>query len=328
MLRKNGWSLKLWRGFVLGAVLAAGTLFAPVGAHAQEVVIFSEDFQNDPGARWRSGGLLNTWEFIFEGTNRVAADTPNREYEINTDSFLSTYNSVNLSGHTSCRVLFAMRLDLELDKDFLFTEASTDGQGFVPISQLTGSTGGSFQNFDKNLGTFAGKPQVWIRFHITSDNTDTSNTGVEIDDVRIVCGSPAPPSPTPSESVSTTPTQVPTPTPTATQSPTPTPTPGTCTSANPCPTSTTGSVKSVSGGRLKISGGVTPAVPGGKVVVVLYRKKDGKFRKVGSKTDELNTESLFSVTMDRPRRGKCKVTAVFLGDAGHLGSAAGTKFDC
>ncbi len=327
-LKKNGLATKVFRGFLLGCVLSAGTLLAPVGAQAQEVVVFSDDFQNNPGDRWRSGGLQNAWEFIFEGTNRVLADSPTREYEIGTDSYIAIYNPVNLSGQPNCRVLFNLRLDLEADKDFLKTEASTDGQGFVPISQLTGDTGGAFQAQDKNLGTYAGQPQVWIRFHLTADNVDTNDTGAEIDDVRIVCGAAATPTPSPSESVSSTPTAVPAPSPTASQSPTPTPTAGTCTSGNPCATNTTGSVKSVRGGKLRISGGVTPAVPGGKVLVILFRKKDGKFRKVASKTDELNTESRFSVTMNRPAPGRCKVIASFLGDAGHQASAAGTKFNC
>ena len=323
MFMRNGVARKVGLGLISGCVMAAASLFAPISAQAQEVVLFFDDFQNDPTSRWRSGGFLNSWEFVFEGTNRILSESPGREYEGTTNSYASTYNPLNLSNQTNCRILWDLRLDTELDKDFLFTEASTDGQAFVPVSQLTGSTGGVFQTFDRTLGSYSGQPNVWFRFRLASDNNDANNQGADIDNVRIVCGAPAPtPTPSPSESGSSSPTAIPS------SSPSPSPTSGACTSTSPCETNTTGSVRSVRGGKLKVAGGVTPAVPGGKVVVVLFRKKDGKFRKVASKTDELNTASLYSVTLNRPSSGTCKVTAAFLGDEAHLASAAGTKFNC
>jgi hypothetical protein len=79
---------------------------------------------------------------------------------------------------------------------------------------------------------------------------------------------------------------------------------------------------------IKVTGYVFPAHPAKKVTVTLYRKRSGVFRALSTKRPMLNSLSRYATSFSRPRRGACKVTARFGGDADHRASAKSVSFRC
>lgn len=80
--------------------------------------------------------------------------------------------------------------------------------------------------------------------------------------------------------------------------------------------------------RVKASGALSPAHPGKTVAVSLYRKRDGVFRRLSTKSVTLNLASAYATSFSRPRPGSCKVTARFPGDTDHLASSKSVTFRC
>jgi PKD repeat protein len=80
--------------------------------------------------------------------------------------------------------------------------------------------------------------------------------------------------------------------------------------------------------RVRAYGPVNPDHPGDGVTVTLLRHRDGRFRKVDSNTPTLNSASRYSTAFDRPKDGRCRMKASYLGDADHLGSTAVANFAC
>jgi hypothetical protein len=95
----------------------------------------------------------------------------------------------------------------------------------------------------------------------------------------------------------------------------------------PFPSRTTGRI-SKTASRIKAYGRVLPKHPGKRVVVKLSRKANGSFRLVATKRTSLNAQSRYGVRFARPRAGKCRVTALFGGDGGHLRSSHTANFSC
>ena len=81
------------------------------------------------------------------------------------------------------------------------------------------------------------------------------------------------------------------------------------------------------GGRIRIRGRLSPAHPGKRMVVTLFRRRNGVWvrlavkRPLMSGTTDLNgdgfTDSSFKTRFPRPRPGRCRVVARFRGDADH-----------
>lgn len=80
--------------------------------------------------------------------------------------------------------------------------------------------------------------------------------------------------------------------------------------------------------KIKASGNVRPRHKGDKVLVELLRKKDGEFKLVADDKVTLSNRSSYSTSFARPSKGKCRVTAEFLGDNDHLGSHASRSLGC
>jgi hypothetical protein len=89
--------------------------------------------------------------------------------------------------------------------------------------------------------------------------------------------------------------------------------------------------------RVVVRGRVTPAVPGQRMVVKLYKKRAGKWLLVATKRPMLSAArdpdgdgvsySSYLSRFTRPRRARYfKVVATYLGDAEHLGSRAVKRF--
>ncbi len=92
-------------------------------------------------------------------------------------------------------------------------------------------------------------------------------------------------------------------------------------------TTTTLSV-ATKGNTVKAKGSVDPFAPGLELKLTLFRKKNGKFRKVDTAHPALNTTGHYSTQFARANSGKCKLTASFSGDSDFAKSSASKKFSC
>jgi hypothetical protein len=78
---------------------------------------------------------------------------------------------------------------------------------------------------------------------------------------------------------------------------------------------------------LTVRGRVTPTGRG-RVAVTLFRKRNGAFARVASKTPMLTRAGAFAPSFPRPQSGMCKAAARYGGDASHRPSQATTTFRC
>ena len=92
-------------------------------------------------------------------------------------------------------------------------------------------------------------------------------------------------------------------------------------------TTTTASVTRTSG-AVRVRGAVSPSHPGKRVIVTLFRKRNGVFARVATKQPLLSASSVYTATFMRPRPGACRVTSRFPGDADHRASARSISFRC
>jgi hypothetical protein len=93
------------------------------------------------------------------------------------------------------------------------------------------------------------------------------------------------------------------------------------------------------GDKIKANGTVIPSSPGTEMTVTLYKKVNGKFKKIGSSHPALSAAvdldndgtleaSRFSTSFKRPNGGTCKVKARFPGDTDTFPSTAQKTFQC
>lgn len=91
-------------------------------------------------------------------------------------------------------------------------------------------------------------------------------------------------------------------------------------------------------GRIRASGLVTPAHPGRRMIVRLYRYSQGKWVWLMTRrpylygSSDLNldgfSDSRYRTSFLRPRAGTCKVVAIFRGDSDHRSSRISKKISC
>jgi hypothetical protein len=98
---------------------------------------------------------------------------------------------------------------------------------------------------------------------------------------------------------------------------------------DPSPTSISVTA-AVTGESILVSGAVLPAQPGGPVTVTVVRskRKGAPYRRVRSAEATINLEGTFSTRVNRKRKGNCRLTAAWAGDADSLPSSATTGFRC
>lgn len=80
--------------------------------------------------------------------------------------------------------------------------------------------------------------------------------------------------------------------------------------------------------KIVARGKVKPNHEGERVVVKLFKKKNGTFKLVEAKGKKLSTQSKYKVAFDRPNANRCMITARFSGDGHHKPSAAADRFGC
>jgi hypothetical protein len=79
---------------------------------------------------------------------------------------------------------------------------------------------------------------------------------------------------------------------------------------------------------VRVRGAVSPSHPGDRVLVTLFRKRNGAFAKVAAKWSLLGSASGYTAKFRRPRPGACRVISRFPGDADHRASARSVTFRC
>jgi hypothetical protein len=137
---------------------------------------------------WRSGGTHSRWGLTTEYArtgNLSIADSPITYYDNDTDSWLESTFSLDLSQALSAEISFFYRGVLQSDQDFLYFEASTDGgASWEPFPEAINGSEFSFVEYAADLGEYIGNSDVRLRFHLVS-NSAGQREGIIIDDVTI-----------------------------------------------------------------------------------------------------------------------------------------------
>ncbi len=163
------------------SVLSAGL---PAGSP-----LFSDDMESG-GSNWSAG---SPWTLITgpasTGTHSWT-DSPGGDYQNNANASLTLARPLYLVGKHGTKLEFVLRLDTELDRDWLYVEGSRDGSLWFLLFGVSGSTAGQFERFDANLGDLDGAPQARFRFRLQSNGIITRD-GVYIDDVVVTANDSA-----------------------------------------------------------------------------------------------------------------------------------------
>jgi parallel beta-helix repeat protein len=162
--------------------------------------ILTEGFEGDfPGNKWQLSGDP-TWGktnyLKHSGQNSVfcAKDgndgvTPPANYPNNVNA-LMVFGPFDLTDASLAFVRFWYLMGTEINKDWFYYMASTDGVNFKGIG-VSGTTEAKWKQTYLNLsdvpqlGELTGKPSVWIALGFTSDSTGTG-FGVFVDDVEVL----------------------------------------------------------------------------------------------------------------------------------------------
>jgi subtilisin family serine protease len=146
---------------------------------------FYDGFQTaNFSTRWTTGGTKNSWSRFCTGGACSMVDSPGN-YQNNTDSWSRTASPFDLGGLSDCRAQYFLWLSTEQGFDGLLVEASTNGATWSSVAGWTGTTGGwTWQ--DDDLSAFDGLPNVYLRFRLVSDGSQ-SGDGAYLDDVTVRC---------------------------------------------------------------------------------------------------------------------------------------------
>lgn len=147
-----------------------------------------EDSFEDGLIYWKSGGTNNMWGLTSNAANTgdvSISDSPTIYYYDNTDSWLESAFSLDLSGGPASMSFF-YKGSLQSDRDYLYVEASTDGGStWDQISDGISGVEFSFVQHEVSLNDYIGESDVKVRFHLVTDGSGRRD-GINIDDVSIV----------------------------------------------------------------------------------------------------------------------------------------------
>ncbi len=117
----------------------------------------------------------------------VLSDSPAGDYSADTLTHIRSLSGADLSGRSGCALGYSMHLATELDHDyFAISAASSFGGPYTLQAAWTGFTAPGFWRFYTELGTFDGRPNVFVRFDLLSDGSVQAD-GVQIDDLAFRC---------------------------------------------------------------------------------------------------------------------------------------------
>ena len=136
---------------------------------------------------WKSGGVKDTWGLTAGEVNTgnvSISDSPTIFYHDNTNSWLESTFSLNLSGGPAS-LSFYFKGSLQSDRDYLYIEASTDGGStWNQVSTPITGTQLNFVQYNFSLNDLSGNSDVRLRFHLVTDGSGRRD-GVFLDDIII-----------------------------------------------------------------------------------------------------------------------------------------------
>ncbi len=183
-MRKSAEHRSCWS--LCSALFVFFLFFSSVSAVSAQTVYFKDDFEHGLG-NWVVSGKdwAVTTEDFRSGTHCVT-DSPNRDYQDNSDVRIRFANALDLSGATSPQLTFWHRYSIQnwnWHSDWADVYLSQDGgANWTWLNHFAGVSSTWWQ-FRVDLTAYKSKP-VTIMFRINSDGSETSD-GWYIDDVEI-----------------------------------------------------------------------------------------------------------------------------------------------
>lgn len=165
ILREEGATLRKQLPLPGAAVVRLPAGAAPVAAAAR-------DFER------RADVLYAEPNYLF----RVAA----RPYSNDSASYLDQTNSLNLTGQSGCSAEYQLNLATEPDFDFFTLYGSLDGANWSLVDAWSGSSQGTFVPLSSDLSAFDGRPSVFLRLGLESDESIVDD-GAYVDDLTVRC---------------------------------------------------------------------------------------------------------------------------------------------
>lgn len=140
-------------------------------------------YQWDDRSCLSSAGGWSGW--AVGGGDNGGALSCGSNYPNNVNTWM-VYGPLNLSDATNAELLFDLWLNSEAGYDYVYWGASDNGSSFSMVSE-SGNTNGwvprSVNLGNINGNNYLGKPQVWIAFLFTSDNSISYQYGAVIDEI-------------------------------------------------------------------------------------------------------------------------------------------------
>ncbi|MFZ0389840.1 MAG: T9SS type A sorting domain-containing protein [Calditrichia bacterium] len=147
-------------------------------------VVFEDDFESGSG-NWTGDWALTT--AVSHSPSNSFTDSPGGNYPSNANLIGAMAAGVDLSSFFGATLEFYTKYELETGFDYCYLEASDDG-GSTWYHLKTYNGEGVVTTFTReeiDMGAFAGKADVRIRFRLVSDGGYETD-GMYVDDVKII----------------------------------------------------------------------------------------------------------------------------------------------
>ena len=138
---------------------------------------FSEDFENGMLA-WNAE---DSWGIQEENNNSFLSDSPQGDYQSDENSSVSLMDPIDLSNASYAFITFDAKYDLETSYDFVYFEASSDGQDWFVIATFNGNS--NWENNNYSLSDYVGG-NLFIRFRLVSD-ASVQKDGFSVDNILV-----------------------------------------------------------------------------------------------------------------------------------------------
>lgn len=160
-------------------------------------VISSDDFSTKASIESIYWDLTDT---TFYSGPTCLTDSPHGFYENNIRSYVNFTQSVDLSGMSEAYLTFFAKWAIEPSYDYVQIQASSDKLDFIPLCGIYTKSGSTYQEFNSplydgkhatwveeymSLKDFVGKPNVWFRILLKSDQ-EVKDDGFYIDDWKVI----------------------------------------------------------------------------------------------------------------------------------------------
>ncbi|MDD4146935.1 MAG: M14 family zinc carboxypeptidase [Candidatus Cloacimonetes bacterium] len=140
--------------------------------------IFNDDFENGI-INWNVTG---NWGIVQEDGSSVLTDSPSGNYSSNQNIPVSLVSAVSLQNIDTPQLQFRAKWNLESGYDFVYVEASSDGNNWDQLDAITGNQP-DWINLTYSLDAYT-NGFMFLRFRFVSDWSQTGD-GIYIDDLII-----------------------------------------------------------------------------------------------------------------------------------------------